>query len=510
MRRYLLTEAGSQFSRRLFVVAALLAVIAFCVTRYHLQVGTTPFLLYDSYKYLGAADSLYAGSGWTPIYMSGKSGNEWVKTTGGVLHVVPGYPWFIDMLWSLFERITIPGVLLAQSGIALLAFAAYSIAIAKRLGRWWGLGTFWILVLSPTIAWIEHSVMPGSLANSCLLLALSLPLLVPPSSNSATTCLSGLAAGLFAGSAALFRGSSQLFLPLPIVVLLLLRPPRNATLAWIGCFTASMLLILSPWIAHNQRIHGVARLTASTGRVMYWSAITSTTLDHRAEKKRLGVGSGPLKGGLPNTMTSLAFQHALENGQTPAEADRTLGRIARHAYLEGMEGKVKLLIFQRMKLVYSLFDLSDRGLTRSHLRTGKILASDLYKRRNRQVTDKNMGQKLSSELNVALDEMRVANKTGRHFVRSWIDLLSFEGLPLFYCFWAALAISLFRPRDWCLTALTAGPPLLFLAAFFALVGESHFRYQFLLHPFMLGAIIAGIARLRLPRNITIHFKNRSE
>ena len=100
--------AGTRFqpSDRLFVAAALIALVVFFTTRDFLQLGTISFLVYDSHKYLGAADSLFAGSGWTPLYASGKSGDDWLSVVGGVLHVVPGYPWFIVALWSALGAIT--------------------------------------------------------------------------------------------------------------------------------------------------------------------------------------------------------------------------------------------------------------------------------------------------------------------------------------------------------------------------------------------------------------------
>ena len=110
-----------------------------------------------------------------------------------------------------------------------------------------------------------------------------------------------------------------------------------------------------------------------------------------------------------------------------------------------------------------------------------------------------MGQTLSSGLNRALDRLPASNETSRRSVRGWIGTLSFEGLPLLFGFCAALAVLMRRPRDWCTIAITAGPPLLFLAAF-AAVGAPHYRYQFQLHPFMLCTILVGFAQLRLPRS----------
>ena len=110
-----------------------------------------------------------------------------------------------------------------------------------------------------------------------------------------------------------------------------------------------------------------------------------------------------------------------------------------------------------------------------------------------------MGQTLSPELNRTLDRLLAGKPTGRPFIHGWIGALSFEGLPLFFSFCAALVVLLLRrPRDWCTIVITAGPPLLFLAAF-AVVGAPHYRYQFQLHPFMLCTILAAFATLRRSR-----------
>ena len=136
--------AGTRFqpSDRLFVAAALIALVVFFTTRGFLQLGTIPFLVYDSHKYLGAADSLFAGSGWTPLYASGKAGDVWLSVVGGILHVTPGYPWAIVALWSSFGAITVRGIVIAQSVAALFAFAGFSFALGRRQGRWWGLAAF--------------------------------------------------------------------------------------------------------------------------------------------------------------------------------------------------------------------------------------------------------------------------------------------------------------------------------------------------------------------------------
>ena len=112
-----------------------------------------------------------------------------------------------------------------------------------------------------------------------------------------------------------------------------------------------------------------------------------------------------------------------------------------------------------------------------------------------------MGQKLSPELNRTLDRLPARKPTGAPFVHGWIGALSLEGRPIFFSFCAALAIVLLRPRDWRTIVITAGPPLVFLAAF-AVVGAPHYRYQFQLHPFMLCTILAGLAQLRRPRSPT--------
>src|SRR6185369_3896345 len=129
----------------------------FIATRAALHFGVTPFVDGDSYKYLGGADALWAGNELPPLFRD-------LATTGGGLHAVPGYAWFIEAIWTICRRVTLPEILIAQSMVSLAGMLAAADVARRCAGRGAALALLAILVTAPTIAWLEHLVMPDLLA----------------------------------------------------------------------------------------------------------------------------------------------------------------------------------------------------------------------------------------------------------------------------------------------------------------------------------------------------------
>jgi len=489
-----------------------------------LLIAFAPLLVdFDSFKYLGAADSLWHGKGFPPFF-------EWLPMTGGPLHAVPGYAWLIEGTWWAARR---PSLLWVGVAHALIVGAGLFLAgriAARCAGERVGLLVFGVLALSPTIAWLERLVMPDGLAAPLVLAATALALAAPPRpGRGIRPHLGAAASGLVMGACLLMRTSSQVFLPVPVLVALQAGSGRAARLLWVFLYGIAVLPPLLPWMLHNQEVHGAFRLTASTGRNLYFSALWSNTIDRRQRFLELGIGGEePAHPSLERTRRKLrklieegrmsvpegemapswSFQisdstlrELLSEGRSFPEADAMMRDMALRAYAER---DVVTLVQQRGVLLWELF-VADPGLKwwrRMSLRerAQEKAFRPSYESHIGETAEGRYGLSFSPRLVREMERSSRSSDVAEKVFRGWVRLLSFDGGLLLAAFLLATPLLLWLgERRWIAIWSFAAPPLAFFAAYLV-VGAPLYRYQAALHSFMLPTVVLGAAVVlrRLP------------
>jgi hypothetical protein len=259
------------------VVLALAAV--FAITRIIVHLSGTPYFDPDTYKYLAGADSLLHGHGLPRLFTD-------LPLNGAALHVVPGYSYLAYAVWRA-EGIDFHGIALVQSVISFVGFLAFAHLIARWIGRKTAIAVFVVLSLSPSIAWLEHSLMPDSIAAPLLMIALWAAAWGSPSSPKfLRRAVAPLVAGLVIGFEVLMRTSSQAYALIPLGLALCARGTPGRTLVWTAIYFLGMAAPLAPWVLQNYEHHGVYAVAASSGRTLYFNAAWSGTLDRRSTAAR--------------------------------------------------------------------------------------------------------------------------------------------------------------------------------------------------------------------------------
>ncbi|TFH24586.1 MAG: hypothetical protein E4H03_03255 [Myxococcales bacterium] len=474
-----------------FWLAVAIILCLFVFTRAVLNLGLTPFFDWDTYKYLGAADSLWAGQGWPPIFTSGKVDGKPMAVIGGLLHIMPGYVGFILLTWMISGGITITGICVLQSVLCLIAYSLAAYWVGRTLGRTVGLLVLAVLTLSPTTAFLEHMVMPGGLATACVMVSMALAGTASPRDEPPGRYLPGAGlAGLGMAIAILLRTSSTAYVPLP-ALLVLWRPGRwRATALWLGLYTLTTVLPLVPWALHNHNQHGIFALSASTGRNLYFSAAWGNTIDRAAMLRLYGI-ERPSNPRDTFMITRRELMSLLAGGLTMVEADAELRRRALEAY----RGHGLLALLQQRHLVlFDLFDLGDTIPGRRSLRGGRewYFSSPHYSSGPRQHIERTLGYVASKALVEGMERDQTRTRIAESFVSRWVTLATLEGIPLLVGFLVSVAILLLRGREqWPFIIGFAAPPLAFLAMY-TFFGAPTYRYQFQLHPFMQVTILLAI------------------
>jgi hypothetical protein len=508
-----------------------LSVAAVFVAIRLLLIAFAPLLFdFDSFKYLGAADALWQGKGFPSFF-------EWLPITGGPLHVVPGYAWLLEGTWWVARR---PNLLWVGAAHALIVglglFLAGRIA-ARCAGERVGLLVFGVLALSPTIAWLERMVMPDGLAAPLALAATAAALAAPPRPGSGIRPHVGAAAsGLVMGACLLMRTSSQVFLPIPILVALQAGSGRATRLLWVLLYGIAILPPLLPWMLHNQEVHGTFRLTASTGRNLYFSGLWSNTIDRRQRFRELGLmGEEPAHPSLERSRRkfrklieegrmsipedemapSWSFQisdstlrELLSEGLSFPEADAVMGEMALRAYAER---DLATLVQQRGALLWELF-VADPGLNwwrrmslRERAREKAFLPS--YETHIGEIAEQRYGHPFSLRVVREMERSSRSGDVAEKVFRGWVRLLTFDGGLLLAAFLLAAPLLLWLGEGrWIAIWSFAAPPLAFFAAYLV-VGAPLYRYQAALHAFMLPTVVLGavVVVRRLPGPILARF-----
>jgi hypothetical protein len=176
----------------------LLFAAVFALTRVVVHLSGSPYFDPDTYKYLAGADSLVAGKGLPRLFTD-------LPLNGAALHVVPGYSFLAYAIWKV-GGISLQSLAVVQSVVSFAGFLAFAHLIARWIGCKTAIAVFIALSVSPSIAWLEHSLMPDSIAAPLLMIALWAAAWGSPSSSSfARRTAAPLLAGLIIGFEILLR-----------------------------------------------------------------------------------------------------------------------------------------------------------------------------------------------------------------------------------------------------------------------------------------------------------------
>ncbi len=475
---------------RCYRAAWVIALLLFLGTRTLLHTGLTPYFDSDTYKYIGGADALWHGQPLPPLFNN-------LEVTGGALHAVPGYTWFITLIWTIYGGITLIGVNVVQSVVAFIGFGAAADLARRFAGRWSGLALFSALTVAPSHAWLEHTVMPDALATPLLLVTIWLAIVVPPDRRRpGTTLVGALAAGVTMGLQILLRTASQVYIPIPIALALLSRSGTRPLALWSAAYLVAMMLPLAPWIAHNHDVHGVYRLTASTGRNMYFSALWTNTVDRAERARELGMHRAPTV--LSSfTISDLTFQDLLRRGHSIPEADAAMKRMSLDAYLTKHPSE---LAKERLPLLYGLFvRFPGAGVTLRPIRPNidHYLANLAYKPSLRAWMEKRFKHKLSQDFITVMNSSKTSSPVAVRLISAWVAAFTFDGLALLLAYLICLTAMCFgRGFTWTMICAFGVAPLLFMAVFI-IVGAPLYRYQVALHPFMMATVVLAVSGWRL-------------
>jgi len=465
-------------------------VFVFVASRIWLHEIVTPALDQDSYKYLGGADALLNGGPLPPLF------ND-LAVTGGGLHAVPGYAWFIEAVWRLVGRVAMSPILLSQSLVALVGSLAACNLVHRAVGPWTAIVLFSALTISPPIAWLEHMLMPDVFAPYLLFICVWLAVTGARGGKSGLVA-SSFMGGTIAGAQILLRTASQVYLPIPLIVAALSWKRAPASIAWMIFYFSGIMLVVTPWILDNHRRHGVYKVSHSMGRNLYFSALWTNTLDRREEAKRLGL-SGPPTVTRSVLIADLEFRAELASGKTIAQADDAMRDRAIEAY---RRSPLTTLVVQRFKVVAALFRPDpNMGNNLKPMRGNSAHHLNEYKWGIwlREWAEGRFGYRFSAALDEALENDVRHDPRALVFVRTWMDEFTLEGLPLLCTFLVATLV-LMVLRSWLILFAFAAPVAAFLSVFL-IVGAPLWRYQAALHPFMLVVIVTAISiSLQTERN----------
>ncbi len=473
-----------QDSRRRLLLG--LGIGFFLATRVILLLSADPFYDPDSYKYLSGADSLGQGKGLSPLFTK-------VAVTGGALHAMPGYAWFVHAVWTLTGGVRLEAVTVAQSLIALTGY----LCLAHLFTQWAGLGAgiivFAVLCLSPSLGWLEQTLMPDALAAPLFMIALWAAFMGAPAADQPRRCAAAaLGAGLLMSFEVLLRTSSQVYVPFPPLLAVQTRSEKaSAVLMWLLLYTAGFLVPLVPWALHNGRAHDVYAVSHSTGRNLYFSAAWAGTVDRDRARRELGLP--PIEGPrAAYSLTDAELDRALRATGSLVAADDRLRDLAFKAYASK---DFATLAAERLSILSGLFvNDNSTGVSLSPLQTRR----DWYL--DNPTAAPGVRQKLENRFQYTFSQefVAAAAKRGKHDERArWlhvlaIDNLTLDGVALLVVY--AISIVLIYRRSlarWPILLAVAAPPAAFLVTY-TFFGAPLYRYQAGLHPFMLATFVAAV------------------
>jgi len=469
-------------------------VALFVATRILLDRAAEPFFDPDSYKYLAGADALRAGTGLPAVFTT-------LAVTGGALQAVPGYAWFAWLVWLLTGGISLRALTIVQSAIALVGF----FALAHLFARWMGLmaaaAVFTVLCLSPSVAWLEHSLLPDALAAPLYMIAAWLSFTVGPTGKNPSRGVAGaVGAGVVMAAEILLRTSSQVYAIFPPLIVLQARAGRSSTATWIGVYVLALALPLVPAAVHNHRAHGVYAVSKSTGRNLYFNAAWAGTIDRDREQEELGVSVAPGPRGA-YALSEAALARALrENGSLP-DADAALRARAVAAYARrGLVGTAT----DRLRVLAGLF-AHDEAIAAKMMPLQPFrewyLGNSNARPDIRRRMEKRFQHQFSPEFEAAAEYRAPASDRARAIYSRAVDLFTLDGTSLLIIYALSIVTIYWRSlARWQILLVVAAPPAAFLVVY-TFFGTPLYRYQAGLHPLMLATFVAALVPLltREPR-----------
>lgn len=463
-------------------IAATVLLAAFFASRLAMHLGLRPFLDVDSFKYLGGADALFAGQALPAIFRD-------LPVTGGGLHAVPGYPWFMDAVWRMTGGVSLHAVAAANSAVSLLGYLAAAHLAGRAAGATAGLVLLGLLVLSPPLAALEYTIMPDAVAAPLCLVTAWLALVAGPALRPVPSAAAALFAGALAAANILMRTASQVFFPFPIVLAAMWHRPARRMALWLALYGIAAAATLAPWMLRNLDVHGSYRLSASTGRNLYFSACWAGTIDRGDVARQLGVTQTPDRQACFK-ISDAAIARRLEKGESLAQADAVLAWRTLHAWWRTPLPK---LIEQRGRTLWSLFDADlPEAEVNAPLRRDveRYLDNAMYQPGARRWAERRYKHEFSESLDEEFDAPG-DHPAGVRFFSAWARLLTFDGVPLFLLFLIATPCMLISSRErWPLWWSFAAPPLAYLCVYVAM-GAALYRYQVSLHPFFWSTLVVA-------------------
>ena len=439
----------------------------------------------DSYKYLAGADSLLAGTGWPPVFRDLHNG-------GGALHAVPGYALFILALWKLAGGPVFPLIALAQGLLSTAAFAAM-VDLARR---WHGLAAAVavaaLLVLSPSLAWIDQLVMPESVGAAVFAIAIWIAAVMPPVLERRTMA-AAVACGVLMSAGVLLRTSAQVFVPFPLLIAAMRFRGFRPSVLWTVIYAVSLLVPLVPWIAHNHATHGHWVLSASTGRNLYFSGVWSNTIDRQTQMDELRPGDDTNIDSSYDLL-DLRTQKFLDEGLDLVEADAAMQRLAidefRTAGLRKyVEGRAAILGGLFQEEAFGRDNMTLWGHLEWYLNDGfgkGVMRTYLQKRWN---------YALSPAASEALDANHTSRAGTHSWFHWWVRRLLFDNVALAMTFVVSTIVLMMRARTSMLALAAWAAPVWAYFFVYTIFGAPLYRYQATVHAPMLAVVAIAFVEI---------------
>ncbi len=466
------------------MAAGVLAAAGALVAGIALALSTGPYFDVDTYKYLAAADAVVRGHPLPPLYRT-------LAATGGALHAVPGYGYFLAACWKLAGEVSLTIPLLLQCLIATGGAVAAGYLLVPNFGPWAVPVVTLAVAAAPPRLWSNLLVMPDALtAPLWFLLAAGIRAGTRRKAGTWMATALGLGAGCMAGAMILMRTSSQALLPALVAVALAERPRPRRLCVW-GCGCAlGLAAVLAPWALSNKEHHGYLVVSASTGRNLLLNALWAGTIERSKELAKLGVVRRP-DFSSAYLIVDRRFAREVRRTRSIPAADRALQRYVIDAYRKAGWRRVAA---DRLRIAEGLFDPRSKagswlgGLDR--LRAAGWANPRLSSRLLEQL-GRRFGHRFSSEVTSAV---RRAERRGARIPRwfdAWSRAATLENLPLLGSFLVALTWLGVRRRIDAVTASAVLLPLACLWATVAVFGTPLYRFQIQLQPFMVSLLAAA-------------------
>jgi 4-amino-4-deoxy-L-arabinose transferase-like glycosyltransferase len=284
--------------------ATFLGVFALIV-RLPLMFDSRPVVAPDGLGYMGIADSVVSGHGFT---------------SAGLLRP-PVYPLFIALL-HVFPGPTQNAVVVAQHVVGVAFVVGMALITWHFFGKPAGVVAGVVTAVSPQLVEAEHAVLSDFLLSVFILLGTAL--LARELTAGSRSRLRLGAVGMLFGMATLIKPVGQVLVLLAPLALLLVVREWKAVVRGTLLVTAGMALVVVPWVVRNEVDYGHAVVSTLGDEAMFWRVFDGDHLpfvgsdaDTRMARSRYAAyaaGRGP-----PVNVWSF-LQALVDKGYTPYAA----------------------------------------------------------------------------------------------------------------------------------------------------------------------------------------------